>query len=251
MENKVAIHIDNFEGPFDLLYYLIQKDKLDIYDIPITSITEQYLGYLFCEKNLDMEIASEFLVMASTLLHIKSMMLLPKYENEEKEEDGIDSKEELIVRLIEYKKFRDVTFKLREMYETAQKTVYKYPENIHFKRLLQIGTYNVYELWNYLENMIESINMNVVNTQEKMKMIKTREKVSVADKMKDIMSSLLNKTKIIFSDIFKIELLSKIEIAAGFVAMLELSRLNRIKISQKALFDKIFISRKEKTTDEP
>jgi segregation and condensation protein A len=251
MENKVAIHIDNFEGPFDLLYYLIQKDKLDIYDIPITSITEQYLGFLFCEKNLDMEIASEFLVMASTLLHIKSMMLLPKYDTEEKEEDGIDSKEELIVRLIEYKKFRDVTFRLREMYETAQKTVYKYPENIHFNRLLQIGTYNVYELWNYLENMIESINTNVVNTREKMKMIKTREKVSVADKMKDIMNSLINKTRMIFSDIFKMELLSRIEIAAGFVAMLELSRLNRIKITQKALFDKIFISRKEKTTDEP
>jgi segregation and condensation protein A len=250
MDNKVAIHIDNFEGPFDLLYYLIQKNKLDIYDIPITSITEQYLEFLFCEKDLNMDIASEFLVMASTLLHIKSLMLLPRYETEENEEDLIDSKEELIIRLIEYKKFRDVTFKLREMYETAQKTVYKYPENIRFKRSLQVGTYNVYELWNYLENIIESINRNVVNTREKMNMIKTREKVSVADKMKDIMNNLVNRTRIAFSDIFKLDSLSKIEIAASFVAMLELTRLNRIKIVQKALFDKIFITRKDKNTDE-
>jgi len=251
MEDRIKIHIDSFDGPFDLLFYLIQKNKLDIYDIQITSITEQYLDFLFEAENLDMEIASEFLVMASTLLQIKSRMLLPRYVEEEDDTDSIDSRDELIVRLIEYKKYRDMTQRFRNMAEAAQGFVYKYPENIKFKKSLEAGTHNVFELWNLLENLIDSINLNIINTKEKMKVIRTREKVSVADKMEEIMNSLMNKTRVVFNEIFNKGTRSKLEIVSGFSAMLELSRLDRIRISQGSLFDRIYIRRKEKNRDEP
>ena len=250
MDNNILIHIDSFDGPFDLLYYLIQKNKLDIFDMPVTSITEQYLEYLFGSENLNMEVASEFLVMASTLLHIKSRMLLPKHDESDETDDEIDSKEELILRLIEYKKYRDITPKLREMAQVAQMKFYKYPESLHFKRSVQLGTHNCFELWNLYENLVETINVNVLNTKEKMKMIKTRERVSVGEKMHEIMTSLLTKTKIIFNDVFKKETKTKLEIVAGFVAMLELSRLNKVVISQRSLFDRIFINRKGKKSNE-
>jgi len=249
MENRMTIHIDSFDGPFDLLYYLIQKNKLDIYEISVTEITEQYLDHLFAAAQLDMEVASEFLVMASTLLHIKSRVLLPRHEEGEEDNDVIDSREELIMRLLEYKKYRDVTQKFRQMQEGVSGYVYKYPESIHFKKYVQVGTHNVFELWSLLENLTESINVNMINTREKMKNIRTREKVSVAEKMKEIMKYLLDKTKVIFSDLFVKGKNSKLEIAAGFVGMLELSRLNRIKISQRGLFDRIYITRKDKKTD--
>lgn len=251
MENTLTIHIESFDGPFDLLYFLIQKNKMDIYDIPVTKITEQYLDYLFNTEHMNMEAASEFLVMASTLLHIKSRILLPRYEPEEEgADDKIDSREELIMRLVEYKKFRELSHKLRQLSDAASLYVYKYPERISFKKSVDPGTHNVYELWSLYENLVEAININLLNTREKMRSIRTREKISVADKMKDIMNSLIKKAKVIFSELFCNEKSSKLEIVAGFVAMLELSRLNRVRISQKALFDKIVISRKEKKQHE-
>lgn len=107
-----VIKIKDFEGPFDLLFYLIEKNKIDIYDIPIVEITDQYMDYLFAMKEMDLEIASEFLVMAATLLHIKSRMLLP--ERKDEAEDDEDPREELILKLIEYKRVKDFAGILRE-----------------------------------------------------------------------------------------------------------------------------------------
>src|SRR5271169_3492523 len=101
------IKLEIFEGPMDLLLHLIKKHELDIYSIPIALITQQYLDYIDLMKSLDMEIAGDFLVMASTLTHIKSKMLLPPSENPEQDDDGVDPREELIRRLLEYKSFKD------------------------------------------------------------------------------------------------------------------------------------------------
>src|SRR5512139_2452275 len=108
------IKLEIFEGPMDLLLYLIKKHELDIYSIPIALITQQYLEYLELMKSLDMEIAGDFLVMASTLTHIKSRMLLPPPENPEDEEDGTDPRAELIRRLLEYKRFKDAAASLEQ-----------------------------------------------------------------------------------------------------------------------------------------
>src|SRR5574341_948975 len=117
------VKIEIFEGPMDLLLHLIKKHELDIYDIPIAPITQQYLEYLELMQSLDMEVAGEFLVMASTLTHIKSKMLLPPPENPEDEDDGTDPRAELIRRLLEYKRFKDAAQSLEEK-EAAWSQVY-------------------------------------------------------------------------------------------------------------------------------
>ena len=112
LTNACTIKIQNFEGPFDLLFHLIEENKVNIYDIPINIITDQYMEYLFAMQELDLEITSEFLVMASTLLHIKSKMLLPdKKENRQEEEDP---REVLVLKLLEYRKYKEFSQVLRQ-----------------------------------------------------------------------------------------------------------------------------------------
>ena len=115
-----TIKIQNFEGPFDLLFHLIEKNKINIYDIPINEITDQYMDYLFKMQELDMEVASEFLVMAATLLHIKSRLLLPNPRQDEKEE--IDPREELVLKLVEYKRYKRFTEILKQRGKRAKNT---------------------------------------------------------------------------------------------------------------------------------
>ena len=121
---KYAIKIDNFEGPIDLLCHLIDKNKMDIYDINLSEITDQYIEYLKEQERLNLEIASEFLVMASTLLYLKSKKLLPKQEEEEEEL----TEEELIRRIIEYKKFKEISKVLKENYIEFSNRYYKLQE---------------------------------------------------------------------------------------------------------------------------
>ena len=112
------IKLEIFEGPLDLLLHLIRKHEINIYDIPIALITSQYLQYLEIMKSLDMEVAGEFLVMASTLTHVKSRMLLPPPENPESDEDGVDPRDELVQRLLEYKRFKNAALDLEEKEHT-------------------------------------------------------------------------------------------------------------------------------------
>ena len=128
LTNACKIKIDNFEGPFDLLFHLIEKNQFNIYDIPINAITDQYMEYLFAMQEMDLEIASEFLVMASTLLHIKSKMLLPSRKEEDQQE--ADPREELVLKLLEYRKYKDFSNVLREREKEWSKVYWKLPEPI-------------------------------------------------------------------------------------------------------------------------
>ena len=123
---KYSIKIDNFEGPLDLLCYLIDKNKMNIYDVNLSDITEQYIEFLNAMEEMNLEIASEFLVMASTLLYLKSKKLLPKQEEEEEE----ITEEELIRRIIEYKKFKEISKNLKENYKIYSNRFYKGQEEI-------------------------------------------------------------------------------------------------------------------------
>ena len=118
---KYSIKIENFEGPLDLLCYLIDKNKMNIYDVNLSEITDQYIEYLNEMEEMNLEIASEFLVMASTLLYLKSKNLLPKQEEEEEE----ITEEELIRRIIEYKKFKEISKVFKENYDVYAKRFYK------------------------------------------------------------------------------------------------------------------------------
>ena len=125
MKNSI-LHLSSFEGPLDLPLHLSSKNEIDIYDIPIVEITKQYLDYIYNLNDLDMEVASEFVVMASTLLEIKSKMLLPVEVDENEEE--IDPREDLVARLIEYKAFKELTKELKESEKIYNSTVTKDPE---------------------------------------------------------------------------------------------------------------------------
>ena len=127
---KYSIKINNFEGPLDLLCHLIDKNKMDIYDINISEITDQYIKYIEQMEKMNLEITSEFLVMSSTLLYLKSKHLLPKQQDDEEE----ITEEELIRRIIEYKKFKEITKKLKENFLQYSKRFYKLPEEIELPK---------------------------------------------------------------------------------------------------------------------
>ena len=124
--NKYSIKLNNFEGPLDLLCHLIDKNKMNIYDINLSEITDQYINYLKEQEKLNLEIASEFIIMASTLLYLKSKNLLPKQEEEEEE----ITEEELIRRIIEYKKFKEISKVLKEQYKNNSNRYFKLQEEI-------------------------------------------------------------------------------------------------------------------------
>ena len=128
--NKYAIKIENFEGPLDLLCHLIDKNKMDIYDIKISEITDQYIEYINQMEKLNLDVTSEFLIMATTLLYIKSKNLLPKQEEAEEEL----SEEQLIERIIEYKKYKEITKKLKENYEVYCNRIFKGQEEINLPK---------------------------------------------------------------------------------------------------------------------
>ena len=151
---KYAIKIDNFEGPLDLLCHLIDKNQMNIYDINLSEITDQYIDYLKEQEKLNLEIASEFLVMASTLLYLKSKNLLPKQEEEEEE----ITEEELIRRIIEYKKFKEISKKLKENYLEYSKRYFKATEENELPKQKLEKDYNKNLIPKMYSNVIEKNN---------------------------------------------------------------------------------------------
>lgn len=234
-----TIKIQNFEGPFDLLFHLIEKNQVNIYDIPINEITDQYMEYLFAMKELDLEIASEFLVMAATLLHIKSKMLLP--EKKEKAEEEIDPREELVLKLIEYKKFKDFSKELKKREEIWDKVYYKLPEIIEFAQEEEIIELSAAELRSSYIELLEKNRKKMNNTVAKMTTIIQHEKVSLKSKMREVLVFLFKRTFFRFSELFSLKSKSRIEVVTGFMAILELSKLKRVSLEQHSQFSEIII----------
>lgn len=236
-----TIKIQNFEGPFDLLFHLIEKNQINIYDIPINEITDQYMEYLFAMQELDLEIASEFLVMASTLLHIKSKMLLP--ERKEVEEDEIDPREELVMRLIQYKKYKEFSKVLKEREDQWKKVFYKLPEVIEIGQsdsMLELSSDELVRV--YKEILIKNEKKKNNNTGQMAEIIK-HEKVSLKSKMREIVRVLLTKAYFAFSELFSLRHKSRAEVVTGFLALLELCKLRKIRTEQKERFSEVLIYR--------
>ncbi|MFH1790661.1 MAG: segregation/condensation protein A [Candidatus Omnitrophota bacterium] len=237
MSYKVNLPI--FEGPLDLLLYLIKKEELDIYDIPIAKITEQYLGYLEMLQLLDLNIAGEFLVMAATLMHIKSKMLLPKEEGAEKEVIEEDPRAELVRRLLEYKKFKEAAGALGEM-EKMQKDVF-YRQDLE-EGDVQVGAENpdgfeanIFDLITAFVKIVKGF------SREDFHQV-VQDEFTVSQKVHDLYHMLVEKPALVFSDLFK-KAKNKLEAITIFLALLELIRLNEIKVIQKDAFGDIEIVR--------
>ncbi len=243
LTNACKIRIENFEGPFDLLFHLIEKNQFSIYDIPINIITDQYMEYLFAMQELDLEVTSEFLVMASTLLHIKSKMLLPSRKDETEKEE--DPREELVLRLLEYKKFKSFTAILRQREKQWALVHWKLPEVISFARndeVLELIPSQLQKVYlELLEKNRKKMNPNVNG----MNRIIQHEKVSMRSKMREIARELIRKGRVKFTEIFSFRTKSPIDIVTGFMAVLELAKLKKVKLEQRKAFGEIYINKIE------
>ncbi len=243
MEYKIVL--ETFEGPLDLLLHLIEKAKVDIYDIPISDITDQYMLYLDNMKELDLEIASEFIVMASTLLEIKSKMLLPAKNNTndniQMEMEETDPRAELVRRLIEYKKYKKVAeeFKIQEL--NQNKVFYKPKEEFAYtKEDVELENLDLDELVKVLNKVLSKKNKKVkpINIDEIQ-----REEVTLEECIKKIKYELEIKNKILFSELFD-ENSNRTEIIGIFISILELIKSKYLKVRQEKNFSDIVIIKK-------
>ncbi len=247
MENQsteiLKIKIQNFEGPLDLLFHLIEKSKFNIYDIPINDITDQYMEYLYAMKELNLDIASEFIVMAATLVHIKSKMLLPDKKVDEDSE--VDPREELVTRLIQYKKHKEFADVLKQREIEWSRVYYKFPEAIERKKIYEDVEITVNELVNIYCAILEN-NYNKINKKTQIKdPVIHHEKVSMKQKMKVIIKKLTNKTFVAYSEIFSFKKSTKKEVVTGFIAVLELTKQKKVTVKQNKRFSDILIYNKQ------
>ncbi|MCR5754665.1 MAG: segregation/condensation protein A [Acetatifactor sp.] len=242
----IPVKLEAFEGPLDLLLHLIEKNKVDIYDIPIVEITEQYLAYIKAMETRDMNVMSEFLVMAATLLDIKCRMLLPKEVNEEGEEE--DPRAELVQKLLEYKMYKYMSFELRDRQVDAAKNMYReqnlpkevaaYRQPVDYEEL--IGDLNL--------NKLHEIFKSVVRKQEdKIDPIRSqygnieKDEIDMDAKTLYVEAYAREHKSFSFRKLLEKQT-SKMEIIVTFLIILELMKVGKIHISQENIFDDIMIT---------
>ena len=241
--NKYAIKLENFEGPLDLLCTLIEKNKMNIYDINLNEITDQYIDYINKMEEMNLEITSEFLIMASTLLYIKSKNLLP---NKKEDEEEI-TEEELIRRIIEYKKYKDITSKLKSNFEMFSNRIFKNSENLILPKQKIEVQYDNTTIPNIYSDLIirneEKINKNAKNIEK----IAITENYTVTSKLKDMFRELIKHKRFVFNKLFAINVHSKNEVVTAFSGLLELSRRSKVTTYQDEVFGDINVEKIKKT----
>lgn len=229
------LKLEVFEGPLALLMHLIEKSRIDIYDIPIAEITEQYLAYLKAMEELDLEVASEFVVMAATLLQIKSRMLLPKKTLQEDETEE-DPRDELVARLVEYKRYQEVSVRLGEMADARRLFFTRNPQQLDRRQELYPQGMTADKLVRAFMAVWES-----KHTEEDFVVV-TGETVTVQDKMADILYLLRKTGKTLDLSETLIRARNRDELVASFLAVLELLKLKKIRVYQQTGADVIRIS---------
>lgn len=232
-ENDFAIRLPAFEGPLDLLLYLIRRSEVDIYDIPIEKVTDQYISILASMDQLDLEIAGEFFVMASTLMYIKSRMLLPKKDqgnNEDVEEDDVDPRWELVQQLLEYRKFKEAAEDIRKLILNSNDLIARIGPREAVEAVERpLKPVDRVDLWNtfnqVLRRLAERIDEGQINAEQ----------VTVADRMEFVLLRIRHHPSFLFSELFESST-NITTIVATFLAVLELTRLNKITLKQEVAF---------------
>ena len=238
--NKYAIKIENFEGPLDLLCHLIDKNKMNIYDINISEITDQYIEYINSMEAMNLEITSEFLIMASTLLYLKSKNLLPLQTEEEKE----ITEEELIRRIIEYKRYKEITKVLRKYYEKSGVNVFKMAEEISLPKQELTDSYNGDEITKTYAEIIEKNSERLNKNAKNIEKIAITENYTITEKLKVMFKELLHHKKFTFNKLFSKKTCTTKEIVTAFTGLLELSGRNKVLTSQEEIFGNIEVTKK-------
>ncbi|WP_312431475.1 segregation and condensation protein A [Lacrimispora sp.] len=241
----ISYKLDNFEGPLDLLLHLIEKNKVNIYDIPIATITEQYLDFVNHMETEDLNIVSEFLVMAATLIDIKARMLLPRETNEEGEEE--DPRAELVARLLEYKYYKYMSLELKDREVGAERLLYKSPSippevakyepPVDLDKLLDgLTLAKLQEIFRAVtkrkSDRVDPIRSQFGNIR--------RESISLEDKIKSVMDYAREHRKFSFRGLLE-QQPDRTMVVVTFLALLELMKIGKIRLTQEHLFDDMFI----------
>lgn len=241
-EYKVDLEV--FEGPLDLLLYLIKKDEVDIHDIPIETITTQYMEYLNLMRMLDLNIAGEFIVMAATLMLIKSRMLLPVEEREDLEEEEEDPRWDLVRQLVEYKKFKDAAIKLQHM-ELEQESIFGLgAKDLDVKDEeggVVIEDVSLFDLITAFNDVLKRTAVEQIGEI-------FSDRFTVADKIDTILHVLSEKKEMPFSLLFRDDV-SRHEVICTFLALLELIRLRQVEAVQAHTFGEIMIAATEEAAE--
>ncbi|HIJ64312.1 MAG TPA: segregation/condensation protein A [Candidatus Hydrogenedentes bacterium] len=234
-DEVLRLHLDKFEGPFEVLLYLIKAQEIDIFDIPIATITEQYLRFLDVMRSENLDVAGEFLVMAATLIQIKSRMLLPDLPDDEDELFEEDPRLELVAKLIEYRRFRDVTRRLEQLEEERAnwfaRTVKPQLDHDDEPELIEVSLYDLIQAFKtyirfFSEDIIHDVGARMY---------------SVDDQIARIEDLLGQRESVAWSDLLR-QCTHKIEVICCLLAVLELCRMGRIRAYQHRTFDEIRIS---------
>jgi len=234
-EADYRIKLPVFEGPLDLLLFLIRKSELDIYDIPIASVTKQYLDAIYAMKELQIEVAGEFFVMAATLMEIKSRMLLPKHQqavDPNAEEDDLDPRWELVHQLLQYKKFKEAAGNIGQMSLDAQNmlprpaSAFAPAADRPLQHVDRIEVWNAFNL--VLRRLAEKLVVGEIHAEQ----------VTVADQMEYVLHRIQTQKSFVFSQLFP-EKISLRRLIATFLAVLELTRLKKLRLEQDEAFTDI------------
>jgi len=236
---EYTLKLQTFEGPLALLMHMIEKDQIDIYDIPIMKITEQYLHYLDTMEEFNIHIASEFLVMAATLLQIKSRLLLPRPPLVVVEEE--DPRQELVDRLLEYRMFKQASLFLGQLAQNRERYIARQPQEFGLQLLMPTGL--------QIDNLITAFAAVWESKEEEYSLV-SRDEVSVQDKMYAIIHKLhQHEGEIEFLQMIEFTR-SRGEVVALFLALLELIRLKRVQVRQNAGFGPIYLMLREQWSDD-
>src|SRR5664280_319051 len=233
LDADYRIKLQAFEGPLDLLLFLIRKNELDIYDIPIEQVTRQYLEAIFAMQELDLELAGEFFVMAATLMEIKSRMLLPKdlqaVDPDAADEEEMDPRWELVHQLIQYRKFKEAATRLGELAVEQQDMIARYVSALSLRGERPLQNADRIELWNVFNVVLRRLAEKLVVGEIH------EEHITVADQMEMLLARLQTQPRFVFSELFATAV-SLRTVVATFLAVLELTRLKRLRMRQDEIF---------------
>lgn len=243
-KQKYNVVIQNFEGPLDLLLHLITKHKMDIFDISLSELTDRYIEYLNQMSELNLDVASDFVVMASILLDIKAKKLLPEIEEKIVEEDQI-TEDELITKIIEYRKYKEISNSIFNMYNSNFGAFTKPFEKIKYKNNISYDgeKFSAIKIHDTYISILQR-NKNKINKNAKeIEKIAVYEKYTVQDKVRQIVNYLNNNKSMIFNNMYSVDKCNNIEIVTAFLGALELSKLKKVGIEQDYIFSDIKINK--------
>jgi len=233
-KENYSVNLEVFQGPLDLLLYLIRKDEIDIYDIPIARVTEQYMQYIELMKTLNLELAGEYILMAATLIRIKARLLLPRDELDAEEPDP---REELVAALLEYKKFKEASEILREK-RILEERVFVPPSvggNGNKEKIVLSDTTTLFDLLTAFKQVLEKCGQETLYTI-------THEESNIEDRILRILDMLTRRESATFQELFE-DIPRKIVAVATFLAILELIKINRISVRQSLPFSELRVYR--------